>query len=67
MNIDKYICSNESVQVVTSLRHAEIMATFTKKWSRPLSTNEIVDIVHNLDSDDEATGIDIYIDPPDMD
>ncbi|CAK1601937.1 unnamed protein product [Parnassius mnemosyne] len=54
---------NESVQVVTSLRQAEIMATFTKKWSRPLSTNE-VDIVHNLDSDDEATGIDIYIDPP---
>ncbi|CAG4987815.1 unnamed protein product [Parnassius apollo] len=40
------------------------MATFTKKWSRPLSTNEIVDIVHNLDLDDKATGIDIYIDPP---
>ncbi|CAB3229989.1 unnamed protein product [Arctia plantaginis] len=32
--------------------------------SKLLSTNEIVDFVHNLDSDDEATGIDIYIDPP---
>ncbi|GBP17677.1 hypothetical protein EVAR_8667_1 [Eumeta japonica] len=30
----------------------------------PLTTNEFVDIINNLNSDDEATGINIYIDPP---
>ncbi|CAB3257598.1 unnamed protein product [Arctia plantaginis] len=53
-----------TVHVVTCFRRAQISVTFTKKCSKPLSSNEIVDFVHNLDSDDEATGIDIYIDPP---
>lgn len=32
--------------------------------SKSLTTNEIVDIVNDLDSDNEVTGLDIYIEPP---
>lgn len=37
---------------------------FDFRWCKPLTTNEIVDIVNDLESEDEATAVDIYIDPP---
>ncbi|CAK1585629.1 unnamed protein product [Parnassius mnemosyne] len=40
------------------------MSSPKKKWNTWLTTNEIVDIINDLASDDEATAADIYIDPP---
>lgn len=37
---------------------------FDFRWSKPLTTNEIVDIVNDIEPEEEVTAADIYIDPP---
>lgn len=37
---------------------------FISRSNRPLTTNDIVEVLENLDFDDDILGADIFIDPP---
>ncbi|CAG5056429.1 unnamed protein product [Parnassius apollo] len=50
------------VQLSETLYFSKFCSNF--RWNTWLTTNEIVDIINDLASDDEATAADIYIDPP---